>query len=872
LAGAAAGQLRDSFETPDLTWQISKEADCGVRILAHDRPYRDAHSGQASERFRLTVGQGTFLPLVHSVGRAPVIQEFRPRLFVKADRPSLQLMARVVFPRNVDKGSGQPITSLLRGDTYTDVGQWQQLSIRDAYRLLEQETRHLRTQFGSDIDAREAYVDLIVLNAYSAPGNIELWIDDLEIDGYVNLDSGVGPQAARHGGDAGSGVGGAGTGTSSATVSGSLIMVHGRPFLPRVVQYHGEPLEWLKSLGFNTIKLSSSPSPAELKEAQRLELWLIAPPPYGDQPAPDMGYERVMAWSLGARLADRDLLGTRELAAETRAIDPQRDRPLIAGADAALSQYSRLANMLLFERPSLGNSRELSDERQWLLSRSRLARPGIPELAAVETQRTLLLNEQLLLFSRGAPVDEDVDPEQVRLEAFHAISAGMRGFFFPSEQPLAIDTASRALRTDAIRLVNMELKLLEPWIAGGQMAEEMAAADGSLQVSTLTTDRSRLLILTQHAAAQQFVLGPPPRKSVSVVVPGVSASDRAYVVSLADIQPIRITHTSSGSRIVLEDAPHAAAIVITQDQLAINHLYRTLDELNKDGAVRLKYDVARRRLGHAVEIDRKLSELGHPLASAVASIQEAQTDLQQAARLLESNDQKRCFELTTKAERAIARIRRGHWEQTVAAFPTPAASPCVAQFTTLPLHWVAADRIRKGQWGVNVQAAGDMESLDQMLKAGWQQQRLTAEDIGAAVATDVTLSLTDPHSGRSALRLQAWATDTRKAPQALERPPIWVTSSPIPVRQGQVVRIHGFANVPKRLGASTDGLLIFDSLSGSDLGDRIRATQGWRAFTLYRAVPQNGNLTITFALTGLGEASLDDLAVSVLEPEPIRPR
>src|SRR5262245_54085866 len=85
-AAIAVGQLRDSFERPEVTWQISKEADCGVRILAHDRPYRDAHSGQASERFRLAVGQGTFLPLVHPVGRAPVIQEFRPRLFVKADR------------------------------------------------------------------------------------------------------------------------------------------------------------------------------------------------------------------------------------------------------------------------------------------------------------------------------------------------------------------------------------------------------------------------------------------------------------------------------------------------------------------------------------------------------------------------------------------------------------------------------------------------------------------------------------------------------------------------------------------------------------------------------------------------------------------
>ena len=136
---------------------------------------------------------------------------------------------------------------------------------------------------------------------------------------------------------------------------------------------------------------------------------------------------------------------------------------------------------------------------------------------------------------------------------------------------------------------------------------------------------------------------------------------------------------------------------------------------------------------------------------------------------------------------------------------------------------------------------------------------------------DVSLSLADPHAGRSALRLQAWAADPKQAPQALERPLVWVTSSPVPVRQGQIVRIHGWVHVPRQLAATNDGLLVFDSLGGSDLGDRIRLTQGWREFTLYRAVPQTGELTVTFALTGLGEASLDDLSVSLLEPEPIRP-
>lgn len=870
LQSSAGAQLRDSFETPQATWTL-READCGVSVLAPPtRIYRDAHGGQACESVRLTMGNGTFVYLTHAIGRAALIQELRPTLYVKADRPNVQLMARVVFPRSIDRGTEKPITSFLRGDMYTDVGQWQQLTVRDLGKLFDQEVRGLRTQFAG-LDPREAYIDLIVLNAYSGPGTIELSIDDLEIQGFINLDETSGAQTARRAAatDPRSGQSAPQpvAPPAGASVQGSLLLVRERPLMIRAIQHRGEPLEWLRSLGFNTIKLSSSPSPAELKEARRLNLWLIAPPPYADAALQPDAFDPVIAWSLGSRLASRDLGVTSQLIHEIHEADPRQDRPLLAGVDGSLSEFSRLANLLLLERPTLGTSQELADMRQWLLTHQRLARPGAVSLAALETQRGPRLAEQLILFSRGAAWDEDVDPQELRLAAYQAVAAGARGFVFPSEKPLAIDTAAAALRTDAIKLVNMELRLLEPWIAKGEFAEELATSDGGVQVSLLRTDRSRLMVVTQHAAAEQYVLGPPPQNSVTVMAPSASVSDQAYLVSLAAIKPLKISHTSGGARIALEDAPHAVAIVLTQDPLAMLHLHRTLAEV-RPAAARLRYDVTARKLAATAQIDERLTQLGHPLAAAAAWLREAQAILEQARRLLDTNDFENSLAATAKAEHLLARIRRGHWQQTAAAFPSPASSPCVGQFTTLPLHWTVADRLRQGQWGPNAQAAGDMESLDTMLQAGWQQQRQESELIG----TEVSLSLADPHSGRSALRMQAWAVDPKRAPQVVERPPVWIASSPIPVRQGQLVQIRGWAKVPRPVAGTSEGLLVFDSLSGPDLGDRIRLTRGWREFTLYRAVPQNGELTVTFALAGLGEAWIDDLSVSLLNPEPIRPR
>lgn len=868
LLGQTCGwaQLRDSFEGPERTWQLSKDADCGVRVLAHERTYREAHSGQASEHFQLVLGNGTFVPLVHPIGRTPVIQELLPTLYLKADRPSLQLLVRAVLPRSFDRAAGEPIKVLLRGDLYTDVGHWQQLAVRDLPRLLEQETRNLRAQFGPHIDAREAYVDLIVLNAYAGPGPVSLWIDDLEIRGYLDQSRGEGalmprrttqdpPVPTLEGGFP----------AAQPTVQGSLWLVRGRPLMVRAIQSQGEPLAWLQTLGFNTVKLSASPSDAELREARRLGLWLIAPPPYAERPPPPDGFDPVIAWSLGSRLGERDLPLTASLAAEARQLEGPAGRPLLAGADAGLAEYSRLAQLLVAGRPLLGTGQELADECRWLESRSRLTRPGTPLVALLTTEVSPRLQEQWLLLT-GSPVEEDVDPQQLRLQAYQALAAGVRGLLAASYRPLAIDQRTGAMRCDALRLLNWELKLLEPWIAGGQPSGELDAGEPGLLLRVWTTDRSRLVLAIQQAPASQYVLGPPPRSRVSLVVSGVGAADRAWLVLPAAIKPLRLTSTAGGGRIVLEDAPHAAAIVVTQDPLALHHLQRTVAEI-REPVCKLWQDVTRRRLAYTAELLSSLTARGLAPARGTLTLAQGQEELQQAQRSLTAGDYEKAYEGTMRADRLLAQLRREVWEQAAAGFPSPQASPCLAQFSALPRHGDLAATLRQAVWGPNVQPAGELESLDQMLQTGWEQHNAPSE----GVQTEVALSLADPHGGRSSLRMRAWPGDVRRPPLAFDRPPVWVVSGPVSVRQGQVVRISGWVQVPQPLAGTTEGLVIFDSLGGWELGERVRLTRGWRPFTLYRAVPASGELRVTFALTGMGEAWVDDLSVSLLEPEPIRP-
>ncbi|MBC7852064.1 MAG: hypothetical protein IAF94_01395, partial [Pirellulaceae bacterium] len=250
----AAAQFRESFESTVPSWRL-RPGDCGVRLLSQQRTFQASHSGNGSEYLRLHVGNGTLVPLSHPIGKAAIIAELAPSVWVKSDKPNIQMMLRVVFPKTIDDATGEPLADFIPGDSYTDVGRWQELKVTNVPDKLNKAVWSRRRQLVVEkkkLDESGAYIDMVVLNAFSSPGNIDLWLDDLEIQGYVSLDdkgNGQNPSttAKQPGMESRDPRGG-------ASMQGSLLMVSGRPMMPRVIQHNGEPLEWLHSLGFNTVK------------------------------------------------------------------------------------------------------------------------------------------------------------------------------------------------------------------------------------------------------------------------------------------------------------------------------------------------------------------------------------------------------------------------------------------------------------------------------------------------------------------------------------------------------------------------------------------------------------------------------------------
>ena len=149
-----------------------------------------------------------------------------------------------------------------------------------------------------------------------------------------------------------------------------------------------------------------------------------------------------------------------------------------------------------------------------------------------------------------------------------------------------------------------------------------------------------------------------------------------------------------------------------------------------------------------------------------------------------------------------------------------------------------------------------------MLDTGWNHFRHSSG--GIRTAADLVAGAA--HSGNCGLRLRVRAEDPGNPPVVVETPPVWITSPALPVEAGQLVCIRGWVQIPAAVTGSVDGLLIIDSLSGEALAQRIGQTDGWQQFALYRAAPESGRMSVTFALSGLGEVWLDDVTVHYLEP------
>ena len=876
---ASAMQTESSFEGADPSWITSNEnVDCKVEPGSwQQQRIVDSTSNLTYEQIAFTAGAGRNLIVTHSVTPSFVIPELKASVRLNAQRRGVQLRARIVLPHN-QLPSGQTMTVVLQGPFSKRQGKFETLSFEGEMsldKLLEAQLWLLRSKYHQEVTLRDAYIDQLLLNVYTGPGKSQTRIDHMKLDGVVEASEVakqhfIADDSVRNITSTIDGVPGvrqvsATSGKSLVVRDGTVILVNQKPFFPKIIEHNGESFEYLKAIGFNTIELKSNATATELAEAKKLGMWLIVPPPasVGVEPI-GFEYDSVLAWSVGRELGARHESRIRQRIREIRETDSRQGRPIFGHS---VSHWSRIAQQVDIHSIGLqpiGSSYLLSQYSDWLAARSQAIGSSKPICADIQTEMSeAVLSQTAAIFGQAPPTP--IEFQQLKSLATEAVVSGARCVRFRSRTRLDTDNPESRLRSLTVEYVNRWLDQIEPWVSGGVVLGKLptASRDGqALEVTALATDRARLLLVQRPTHHEQFWAGDCPALPITIVDSDTIHTSRVYHVTDSELAPLSTQRTPEGTAITIERAPFMMTLVMTQDGALINQLNSSFASSGKQSMFDMHMSITQQWLAIEQLLSGQMDRLGKGTVGGSGAINEAVTAIQSAKQLSQQNSYSQAAPFLDRADERLAFFRRELQATALGTFQSKTSSPLTMHSALVPLHWVLAGQTPKSESGINHLAAGDFEDLGLMKRSGWSNSRIEDQRL----RTHVELAQDAAKDGRTGLKLT-----TSGAMEMVESVPLWVGSPPIRVKTRQLVRIHGWVNVPRVIAGSEAGFRIVDSIGGQSLAETIPVTQGWQEFTLYRNAVSDSQLRVTFELTGIGQAMVDEVTVQVIDlPSPAR--
>ncbi len=937
LLPCAAQQVhRNSFETLNLSWAKSS-ADVAYDETAHVMTDQGPHDGQRAEYIQINARQGSHVHYQYPTGRAPISEDLNVGLWVKANRPGIQLLVRVVLPNERDPNSLQDrLTTVLRGDLYRGPpGRWKRLELGRAVQLARQQQQLMQAQLGRPVNFTDAYVDAVLLNVYGGPGATEVWIDGLEI-GPVFDRRAEGHGTKGEGGAVGRDPGGVPFAPQPAPRRAAVVefssdahlLVNGRRFLFRGIRHTDTPVNVLRDAGFNTVFCDHNADPAVLRQCAKLGFWLVPHLPVTSETflasADGVGREvrrfsepdSVLFWNLGNALAYEQTALVSRSAQSLRTSDPLR--PLGVGAWDGLARYSNSVNLVGVHRWPLMTTLELTQYRDWLDQRRRLANPGTFLWTWVQTHTPEFYTT--LLYDRAAtaafPEPIGPQPEQIRLLAYTALGTGCRGVGYWSDRFLA-DSHHGRDRLLEVALLNQEMEMLEPVLLGVDSAPAWIPTNApDVQAAVLRSPHGVLVLPMWLGGGSQFVPGQSAVRALQVTVPHVPPGAQAWEVTPGEVRALHPERVPGGMRITLQDFGLTAAVLFTADTQLIVRLQGQARGDRREAAARYTYERAVHELEKTVRVHDQLARQELTVVDAGPLLQDARDRLQRAKEYWDQRLYADAYRESERSMRPVRILMRALWDKATRGLDTAVSSPYAVSFYTLPRHLAFMQQLRQTTPAANALPGGDFEMMPGRAQEAWVPQDVTLDGVELYAERVAQISVFPPRprkpagkaapqavqtvkyptmgggaddakepprqpvpwgaarEGKYCLKLEIRPKDrTVPPPLALDRTFLAINSPTVRLPPGSLVRISAWVAVPEPITASPDGAMLYDSAGGEPLAVRLTAPTpgGWNRITLYRKVPASGTINVTVALTGIGAAYFDDVRIEPLVPTPNAP-
>lgn len=872
-ASIARADLYDPLDAYPPRWSLSN-SDCDARLTEHENLPQGGTRG-GCESITFDAGHGTEVLLIYPVEPVRALDDLVANVSVMSAQAGARVALRVRFPYLRDTQSRRPVSVILYGAAYDRPGRFQSIGVGNMERALRIKLANLRGSYGADANLDDPYVDAIAINAYSGPGTTNIRIDELSLRGMVPV------------GDAGRVDSLPPLAETAPTMSplGDSLDRSLRlnmdtnapdPAFPhdtviRILEHNGEPLTWVRSLGFDAVLLATPPDDQILREAIRARMLVYAPPPSAPDPALRTLLDPVVAWYLGKNIAldNRRVEQTDRTVRKLRELPSLWRRPIVVAPTEYWAAYAQFADGLVCDVPPRVRGLAVSEEALQLAQRH--ARIGSKtdfavSIAAGPPARAAIMN-QAIESRIGAPPLDSIRWQSLLVQTMQSLEQAPRAILFRSTESLVSGSVESHLRSMALSYVNRSIAMLGPWLVDAEPALAYPVGESGYRCGRLLGGEAEILLISSEQTRGNEVLAGDGRV-IEVALPPDRVNMVAWRMTGFRAESLPIERTETGCKISLVSPDVAEWVVLSRDAT----LGARLDQSATAFARRAASDRWRLAAQHV----QHLREAWNQATISGATDVPAPVDLLTAAErtIADSEPAYRAGDVETTlrlARRGDAWALRSSWQLTDAllysqnqsGMPQIVSSPPIA--AGHPMLQVAWNPLMGEEgWSNNLLASGGLDRAETVTASGWTLGRREM----ARAECNLQWVSRGYFDGAGAVKLWSSSTIDQPLDGGYEGTVMAFSAPSVQIKPGQAVRIDAMIRTIG-FGQPHQGVLVHDSIGGQAMGKLVRGATDWTQVRLFRQSTTESEVQVRFEFLGDGEAMIDEVTVKVWDPQPL---
>ncbi|MDA8743160.1 hypothetical protein N9N28_00880, partial [Rubripirellula amarantea] len=633
--------------------------------------------------------------------------------------------------------------------------------------------------------------------------------------------------------------------------------------ITKVLQHNGEPLGWVRTLGFDAVLLRHPPDAAILAEAIRTRMKIYAPAPTTPDPSIEAMLEPVVGWYVGSNRAldSREIDETKLVSEQLRAFPSRWQRPLIAAPSESWQRYAPMFDAMIHDLPPRVRGIRGSEEVAELHGRQRWVGDRIQVAAGVNSMSpdSMVHQVESIASAIGAPMPEGFRWHSMWMQTMRALQNTPTAIIYRSSRSLASGSSIDQTRATSLSYVNRMVAMLGPWITTATPTTAPLVTGAAFQCGRLTTRGTDLLILTSSATRGNEVLA-GDGNSIQIQLSPSDAAKTAWRVTNFSAERVSPVSTPTGASLEIVSPDVVEVVVLSDDPATGARLAQQCSRFARQASLD-RWQLAMQSVQQTQnDWDQSIAMRANSSPRPTNLIQIARQTLENAEPMYRSGDSATSLRM---ARRADAWALRSGWQLAEALMPDwpilTSSPPMDMGAASVQSLW--RPLMDDEGWGDNLLTAGSLDSADFIGAGRWMFGRRMAH----RALSEVTHATRGSYDGPGALRASVTPIAEDEMLGGYEGTIVQIRSPSVRVPAGTAIRIDAMVRTIG-FGGAHQGLLVYDTIGGQPMGVLVRGRADWTPVRLYRQTIGESEVSVMFELIGAGEVMIDEVTLRRWEP------